>query len=147
MKKALYPGSFDPFHMGHVEILKQALQIFDEVHIGVGVSPDKKTASYNDRVARIGTLLENNFNREQRRRIKVDMFTSLLVDNLCEKNFTAVIRGLRDEKDLAYEKQQQYWYEDNGLLIPVVYFIADRYTAHISSSMVRIKEKLKNDRV
>jgi len=59
-----------------------------------------------------------------------------------EVQASAVIRGLRNGADLQYETNMQYWNEDLGLEIPVVYFICDRKLSHISSSMIRELNKL-----
>ena len=103
MKKAIYPGSFNPWHEGHQNILDKAKKIFDKVDIAV-------------------------YGKD---------FTGLLSDYLKGKNYVAIVRGLRNGYDLQYEQNQQYWYEDLGIKIPVVYFITDRTLGHISSTAIR----------
>ena len=109
MKRAIYPGSFNPWHEGHQDILNKAKRCFDEV-IVIKYGKD---------------------------------FTGLLSDYLKDKDYCAIIRGLRNGYDLQYEQNQQYWYEDLGVQIPIVYFITDRTLGHISSSAIREIKKAK----
>lgn len=109
MKKAIYVGSFNPWHEGHQDILDKAKKIFDKVDV-IKYGKD---------------------------------FTGLLSDYLKDKDYCAIIRGLRNGYDLQYEQNQQYWYEDLGINLPVVYFITDRKLAHISSSAIREIRKAK----
>jgi phosphopantetheine adenylyltransferase len=103
IRKAIYPGSFNPWHAGHQDILDKAKKVFDQVDI-VTYGKD---------------------------------FTCLLSLYLKDKDYCAIVRGLRSGYDLQYEQNQQYWYEDLGITIPVVYFITDRKLGHISSSAIR----------
>ena len=73
-------------------------------------------------------------------------FTGLLsafITDHPELDISAVIRGLRDANDFEFEKKQQYWNEDLGILIPTLYIICDRKLSHISSSAIRQIEKFK----
>ena len=135
MSIAVYPGSFNPFHQGHIDILIKALKIFDKVVIMVGSNPDKIGTRFtpSKELTRILTWP----------RVEMVQFDGLLVDAIKPINPAAVIRGLRNGYDLQYEMNQQYWNEDLGLEIPVVYFITDRALGHISSSAIRSIEKVK----
>lgn len=139
MRTAIYPGSFNPWHQGHEDILKKALQVFDKVIIAKGFNPEKDTLDSCVKASEIIKEVQQTYQD------KVDyaMFSCLLVDYVDELDVVAVIRGLRNGHDLQYEMNQQYWNEDLGLKIPTVYFICDRSLSHISSSAIRAVEKFK----
>lgn len=137
VKTALYPGSFNPWHKGHSDILRKALQVFDIVYVGVGINTEKDDQHYN-----LDKCLED-FREVFDKRVIVMHFDGLLVDHVKKLEVDAVIRGLRNGHDLQYEMNQQYWNEDLGLTVPVVYFICDRRLSHISSSSIRMIQAIK----
>ena len=132
---AIYPGSFDPWHNGHDDILMKASKLFDEIIIVRAVNPDKKLeTSFEELRDKFldGYKTWNGF--------RVIEHTGLL--STIDLKYDAIIRGLRNGYDLQYEMNQQYWYEDIGIRAPVVLFICDRTLTHISSSAIRSLNKL-----
>lgn len=141
MKLGVYPGSFNPWHTGHEDVLNNALKVFDLVIIAVGMNPSKEN-NYNNPYNNNGVFRIPDLIRADKR-VDVRVFDGLLVDFLKEVDATAIIRGLRNGQDLEFEKVQQYWNEDLGIKIPTVCFISDRKLVHISSSAIRAVEKFK----
>ena len=90
MRRALYPGSFDPITQGHVDIVNRALEIFDEVELGVAVNVNKRPTFGDDE--RID-MIKETFNDDPR--VKVSSFTGLLVDYARDRGIRSVVRGLR----------------------------------------------------
>ncbi len=145
MTVAVYPGSFNPWHEGHSDILFKAGQVFDKIIIARGVNPEKPDPAeeLDKQMKLLHKVLDTGIKPEF---VEVRYFEGFLADFAYEVQADAIIRGLRNGNDLEYEKSQQYWNEDLGLAIPFVYFICDRKNSHISSSMIRAVERIKNAR-
>lgn len=131
MKRALFPGSFDPFTLGHVDIIKRALPLFDQIIIAIGINADKKYMfSLEDRVRFIQETYKGN------PKIKVETYTGLTID-LCKKlNIEFILRGLRNPADFEFEKAIA---QTNRKLstIETVFLLTSAETSYISSSIVR----------
>lgn len=135
MKVAIYPGSFNPWHVGHEDVLWQALKAFDKVIIAQGINPLK------DKPVKIENYIAPND------KIEIVQFTGLLKDCIAQyKNVNAIIKGLRNNQDFEYEKIQQYYNEDLGIKLPVFYVISDRRYTHISSSAIRMISTFQKDK-
>ena len=143
-KRGLYPGSFNPWHVGHWDVLVKALQIFEEVHICQMYNPTKGVAKVLPFSALTHDELGNKYEgrEELLKRVAITAHGGLLVD-IASANYDAIIRGLRNGSDLQYEQNMQYWNEDLGLKIPVIYFVTDRKLSHISSSALRELDRFK----
>ncbi len=131
MKRAVFPGSFDPITLGHVDILERALPLFDEIILGIGTNADKKYMfSLEDRVR----FLKETFKNEGK--IKVMTYKGLTVDFCKKENAAFILRGLRNAIDLEFEKTiGQTNYKMSG--IETVFLISSSGKGHISSSVVR----------
>ena len=99
MKKAIFPGTFDPFTIGHFSIVKRALTFMDEIIIGIGVNDKKRTwFPMEKRVKMIQELYEKE------PRIKVQSYNGLTVDFAQEQGAKFIIRGIRTVHDFEYEE-------------------------------------------
>ncbi len=131
MKKAVFPGSFDPITLGHVDIIKRALPLFDEIIIAIGINADKKYMfSLSERI----NYLKKTFAKESK--ISIDSYEGLTV-NYCQKiNAAFILRGLRNPADFEFEKAIAV---TNRKLsgIETVFLLTSAETSFISSSIVR----------
>ena len=135
MKTAIYPGSFNPWHAGHEDVLLKALEIFDQVIIVSMINPDKKIPKRDVQlVGQPRKLKSGKIHSDIRHVVTQDKTLKRVVYKMKP---AAIIRGLRNGNDLQYEQNQQYWNEDVGIEVPFVYFIADRKLGHVSSSAIR----------
>lgn len=138
MKIAIYPGSFDPITKGHLDILKNAAEIFDRVIIAVAHNGEKKGfLSVEQRVKLIKKSISNFKN------VEVDSFEGLTIDYAKKHNAEVLIRGLRAVSDFEYEMQLS---QTNSALcedIKTVFLITKPEYNFISSST--IKEILHNN--
>ena len=131
MKKAVFPGSFDPITLGHCEIIEKACEIFDEVIVSVGNNSDKNYRfSLNQRIKFISDEFINNS------KVYVEKYQGLTVDFCKNKNIKHIVRGLRNPADFEFEKKIALF--NNSLEnVETIFFLTSPNNAFISSSMVR----------
>ncbi|MFL2591398.1 MAG: pantetheine-phosphate adenylyltransferase [Flavobacteriaceae bacterium] len=131
MKKAIFPGSFDPFTIGHKDILDQALNVFDEIIIAVGENSSKSCMfSLKDRIRFIEKSIETNS------KITVESYSDLTT-SFCEfKDVSFLIRGLRNTNDFVFEKDIKD-IQDTFSNVKSVYFISGQNFSYVNSSLVR----------
>jgi pantetheine-phosphate adenylyltransferase len=134
---ALYPGTFDPVTYGHLDVLRRALRIFDEVEVTVAVNLDKKTLfSAEDRVEMVRESM-GAWNDDERERVRVVQFEGLLVDHAREHGAVALIRGMRQVSDFEYEFRMAL---ANRRLMPAletVFLLPSEEHAFTAGSLVR----------
>ena len=133
MKKriAVYPGSFDPFTNGHLDILKRASKIFDEVIVLVAINPNKKGVfSINKRIELIKSSCKSV------KGIKVDSTRGLTIEYAKKHHACAMIRGLRAVTDFEYEFSLNISNTYINKDIETVFFMATKDTLAISSSSI-----------
>ena len=132
MKVAVYPGSFDPFTNGHLDIVKRSLEVVDHLLIAVLKNSSKKNLfAIEKRLEIVREVFEDDD------RVKVDTFSGLLVDFCRERNIKIVVRGLRVVSDFDYE--HAIYLMNNKLLkeLETVFFMSKGENAFISSSIVK----------
>ena len=132
MRLALFPGTFDPFTFGHLDVLTRALKIFDRVEVTVAVNESKQPLiTIEERCELILACVSDLEN------VTVTAFEGLLVDHARATGATALIRGLRQVGDLEYERRMAFanreMYED----LETVFFMPKEQFALISGSLVR----------
>lgn len=131
MKRALFPGSFDPITLGHIDIIERGLKLFDEIIIAIGINSEKKYMwNLEERKRFIEEIFEGNT------RIKVRSYTGLTVDFCKEEKASFILRGLRNSLDFSYEKSIA---QTNAMLTGVenIFIISTPELSHISSTIVR----------
>ena len=133
MKRAIYPGSFDPITYGHIDIIERAAYIFDELIVGVLNNKSKTTPlfSVDERVNILNEVLGSLDN------VKVLSYEGLLVDFAMENKANVIVRGLRAVTDFEYELQLA---QTNNVLnagVDTVFLTTSLEYAYLSSSTVR----------
>tara|TARA_B100000900_G_C20443535_1_gene660044 strand:- start:78 stop:530 length:453 start_codon:yes stop_codon:yes gene_type:complete len=131
MKRAVFPGSFDPITLGHCEIIEKATQVFDQVIVSVGNNSKKNYKfSLEQRLYFISSEFENNS------KVLVEKYEGLTADFCKNQNVKHIIRGLRNPADFEFEKKIALF--NNSLEdIETIFFLTSPNNAFISSSIVR----------
>ncbi len=131
MKRAIFPGSFDPITLGHYDIIKRGIKLFDEVIVAIGINAEKKYMFSLDERKR---FIEQSFANEPK--VKVTTYKGLTVDYCKEVDAKFILRGLRNPADFEFEKAIAH---TNRKLskIETVFLLTASNTSYISSSIVR----------
>lgn len=131
MKRALFPGSFDPFTIGHYDIVLRGLNIFDEIIIGIGRNSTKKeTFPIRERE----TAIQKIFKDEPR--VHVLIYDCLTVDLAKQQECDFILRGIRCVSDFEYERNMAEANKQLGGVETIILYTRPEY-AHISSTLVR----------
>jgi pantetheine-phosphate adenylyltransferase len=131
MKKAIFPGSFDPITNGHYDIIKRSVSLFDEIVVAIGVNAEKK---YMFSLEERKRFIEEAFKEEPK--VKVITYSGLTID-LCKKeNAEFILRGLRNPADFEFEKAIAHTNRSLSK-IETVFLLTAAGTSFISSSIVR----------
>lgn len=130
-KIGVFTGSFNPFHIGHQNVLEKAEKVFDKVIIARGINTDKKNDDFR--------MLPKHLEYHQQ-----EMYHSLVTDFIKELKYpVTLIRGIRNAKDFEYELMMNQYIQDinKGVGIPTTMFLCDREFAHVSSSAIKTLPK------
>ena len=131
-KTAIYPGSFDPITLGHMDVIDRAIKIFDKVVLTVATHRDKSPLF--DLEERIDMIRESTNKFEK---VEVTSSEGLIVDFAEEKGAVALIRGLRFVSDIEFEFQLAWMNRNLNAEIITVFLMTDARYTHLNSSIVR----------
>jgi pantetheine-phosphate adenylyltransferase len=129
---AIYPGTFDPITNGHIDIIKRAKRLFDNVLVAVAISDEKKPMFALAKRVEMAKAAVKDIEG-----ISVEPFSNLLVNFAKSKNIPTIIRGLRAVSDFEYELQMGYANSSLDSDIETLYLMPTLQNAFISSSVIR----------
>ena len=145
MKKAIYPGTFDPITFGHIDLIKKSLNIFDQVIVAVSDGTTKNylfNAEEREQLIKKALFNDLKFNRKK---IIVTTFKTLTTDFCRKMKSNVIIRGLRATSDFEYEFQLAGMNKKLNNLIETVFLMSDPENQIISSKFVKEIIELKGD--
>lgn len=132
MRVAVYPGSFDPFTLGHLDILERATGIFDKVIVGVLENPNKKPLfSVEERIEMIRESMNGNGS------VEVASFAGLTVDFARQTGATTIVRGLRATSDFEIEFQMALFNRKLAPEVTTVFLMTSFANVFLSSSLIK----------
>ena len=138
MHHAIYPGSFDPFHNGHLDIVERSSLICDTLTVAVVNNPYKaaKRFELDERLSIIRAATQHLTN------VEVDVFEGLLVAYVKTKGADAIIKGLRTPEDFAFESQMAHMNRHMEPTTETLFLLSEPQWSFLSSSRVRELDKL-----
>ena len=132
MRKAVYPGSFDPPTYGHLDIIERASQLFDELIVAVGVNPRKQVMlSTEERMALLNKLTEGLPN------VRVESFDGMAVSFVRSQRSKIIIRGIRTVSDFEYEFQMALSNQNLARDIETVFIMSSQQYSYFSASIIK----------
>ncbi len=137
---AIYPGSFDPPTLGHLDVIERAAKLFDEIIVAVGVNSSKQPLLSDEE--RVGALVACT---QHLANVRVDSFKGLLVDYVQSQNARSIVRGLRATADFEYEFQMAMVNRRLASEIDTVFLMTKWEHSYLSSSIVREVANLGGD--
>ncbi len=132
MKVAIYPGSFDPFTKGHLNIIERGVKVFDQIIVAVAHNTTKKTVfTVEERVEILNEVFKG------RDDVRVDYFEGLLVEYIKKMGTNIVLRGMRTVSDFEFEMQMALANKTLSSDLETVFMVTDSEFSHISSSVIK----------
>jgi pantetheine-phosphate adenylyltransferase len=131
---AVYTGTFDPVHLGHVDIIQRGCRLFDRLIVGVGVNQDKKTLfTLDERVALVQAVVDERGWAN----VEVRPFEGLAVRFVRDSGAMVILRGLRTLSDMEYEFTMSLMNANLDPELETVFLMAKEEFSHVSSSLLR----------
>jgi len=132
MRKAVYPGTFDPVTNGHLDLIQRGLKIFDQVVVAVALNPKKEPLfSTAERLQMLREAVQGL------QGVKVEAFHGLLVDYVLSQGAVAIIRGLRAVSDFEYELQMALMNRRLSAQVETVFMMPPEEYSFLSSSIIK----------
>jgi pantetheine-phosphate adenylyltransferase len=142
MRRAIYPGSFDPLTNGHLDIIERGCKLFDEIIVGILVNPDKQPFfTIEERHDMLTEVLAEV--SQGRCKVRVDSFRGLLVNYAVEQEADAIVRGIRAISDYEYELQMALMNRRLEPRIETVFMMPAEIYSYVSSRLVKEVFQLK----
>ena len=136
MRRAIYPGSFDPVTNGHLDIIERGCKLFDEIIIGILVNPEKQPFfSIEERQDILTQVLKDI--KQGQCRLRVDSFRGLLVYYAIAQQANAIVRGIRAISDYEYELQMALMNRRLEPTIETVFMMPAEVYSYVSSRLVK----------
>ena len=132
MKKAVYPGMFDPVTNGHLDVIKRGSIIFDKLVVSVGCNPLKEALfSVEDRME----MIKNNV--RDFKNVEVDCFSGMLVDYLKKQKTNIILRGIRTVSDFEYEFQRALTNRVLNREVETVFVMTSEQYSFLNSTLIK----------
>ena len=140
MKSIIYPGTFDPIHNGHIDIVKKVSKLFDQVVMVVAVNKEKNPLfSEQERKELIRESISDISN------VNVSSFNGLVVEYAKEKNALAIVRGLRHVSDFEFEFQMAMMNYNLNPQVTSMFMMPDEKYIHLNSTIIKDVSRLGGD--
>ena len=136
MRRAIFPGSFDPVTNGHLDIIQRGCKLFDEIIVAILVNPEKKAFFSIEERSEILTEVLQEIERGDCR-VTVDSFEGLLVQYAAEKEAHAIVRGIRAISDYEYELQMALMNRRLQPRLETVFMMPAEEYSYVSSRLVK----------